>query len=107
MAGPFLGIPLLLGTLTLSVDLIYYDPQPGQNRLSDRPIPVAVTDSESTRQTPSHLKAAVSKTSVVSATSTGPEVDDLLDVTLAGDAALPNSRAFAPPRPPYGGGSQR
>ena len=39
LAGPFLGIPLLLGTLMLSVDLIEYDLQPEGERLVDRPNP--------------------------------------------------------------------
>jgi hypothetical protein len=39
MIGPFLGIPLLLGTLALSVDLIEYQPvTPSRERLSDVPI---------------------------------------------------------------------
>ena len=36
--GPFLGIPLLLATLSLSVDLVEYQPQEEKDRLSDQPI---------------------------------------------------------------------
>jgi len=107
MVGPFLGIPLLLGTLTLSVDLIEYDPQPEQDRLSDRPIPeaVSVADSPSTPPTRLHTRTSVSSASVVSAPDAG-AVDDLLDVTLAGDAPLPNARPYAAP-PPYMGSTRR
>ncbi len=36
--GPFLGIPILLVTLSLSVDLVEYHPQEKKDRLSDQPI---------------------------------------------------------------------
>jgi hypothetical protein len=36
--GPFLGVPVLLLALSLSVDLIEYQPQDEPDRLSDRPI---------------------------------------------------------------------
>ncbi len=36
--GPFLGVPILLATLSLSVDLIEYTAQPAPDRLVDRPI---------------------------------------------------------------------
>jgi hypothetical protein len=36
--GPFLGVPILLATLSLSVDWIEYTPQPAPDRLVDRPI---------------------------------------------------------------------
>ncbi|MEM9175178.1 MAG: hypothetical protein AAGC67_08075 [Myxococcota bacterium] len=39
IAGPFLGLPLLLGTLALSVDLITYSPAPPREKLTDRPLP--------------------------------------------------------------------
>lgn len=39
IVAPFLGIPLLMGTLALSVDLIEYTPQNSRERLSDRPLP--------------------------------------------------------------------
>ena len=38
IAGPFLGVTMMLGALTLSVDLIEYQPQEPQQRLTDRPI---------------------------------------------------------------------
>lgn len=36
--GPFLGVPILLATLSLSVDLIEYTAQPAPDQLVDRPI---------------------------------------------------------------------
>lgn len=36
--GPFLGVPILLLTLSLSVDLIEYRPHPESNRLADQPL---------------------------------------------------------------------
>jgi hypothetical protein len=36
--GPFLGIPILLAALSLSVDWIEYTPQTPPDRLADRPI---------------------------------------------------------------------
>jgi hypothetical protein len=36
--GPFLGVTLLLLTLSVSVDLIEYQPQEEPDRLTDRPI---------------------------------------------------------------------
>lgn len=39
IAGPFLGLPLLVGTLALSVDLITYSPAPAREKLADRPLP--------------------------------------------------------------------
>ncbi len=44
MAGPFVGIVLLLATLALCVDLIEYDPQLEADRLTTRPIPQAIRD---------------------------------------------------------------
>ena len=38
IAGPFLGIPLLLLTLSLSVDLVEYQPHEKKDRLADQPI---------------------------------------------------------------------
>jgi len=39
IAAPFLSLPLLLGMLVLSVDLIEYRPEEPPERLSERPIP--------------------------------------------------------------------
>jgi hypothetical protein len=38
IAGPFIGITILLAALALSVGLIEYQPRENPNRLSDRPI---------------------------------------------------------------------
>lgn len=41
IAAPFLSVPLLLGMLVLSVDLIEYRPEASPRRLHERPVPPA------------------------------------------------------------------
>lgn len=52
IVAPFLGVPILLAALALSVDLIEYRPQPKRERLSDRPIRI---EPQSTRPSVSDL----------------------------------------------------
>ncbi len=99
IAGPFLGIPILLVTLTLSVDLIEYDPQPEQESLRDRPIPVAVIEKAQDRTV--HSEATDSSTSVASTTTTAAAQNSVLDVALAGDTPLVGGSQFAAPMPRY------
>ena len=49
IAGPFLGLPLLVGTLALSVDLITYSPAPAREKLADRPLPEVAKSNPSVR----------------------------------------------------------
>ena len=97
IAGPFLGIPILLVTLTLSVDLIEYDPQP--ERPNDRPIPVAVIEKAQDRTL--HSEATVSSTSVASTTTAAAAQNSVPDVALAGDTPLVGGSQFAAPMPRY------
>ncbi len=68
MVGPLLGIPLLLLTLGLSVDLIEYRPQEKGEKLSDRPLPPAVLEEQRRRAIP--LRRAISTSSVTTASPT-------------------------------------
>ena len=103
MAGPFLGIPLLLGTLALSVDLIEYDPQPEVERLSDRPIPKAVTEKAAAKRTGQKTAPTVSGASVVEpgTTSFAPAPAADLELQLGGEDGSERMREFAPPAAPY------
>ena len=95
--GPFLAVPLLLGVLALSVDLIEYQPADPHERVRDRGVRLP------TREEP---RPSVHP-SLVSATTAGllaPELPDTVleipsdptrvDFTLPGVPALP-------PTPPY------
>ena len=98
MAGPFLGIPLLLGTLSLSVDLIEYDPQPEGERLADRPIPEAVVEKARERKASSGRSVSTASIVEVPRKSAG---DMHLDVTLQDETDLAAKRDFSPPKQPY------
>lgn len=95
--GPFLGIPLLLLTLTLSVDLIEYQKQPEPDRLSDRPI--RMTQPGSTNPIwPSRFSASEFNPEVPNSPEEAAKAEIQskdLDITLP---LPPPSR---PPTPPY------
>ena len=99
--GPFLGVPLLLLTLSLSVDLIEYQPHEEPDRLVDRPIRF----SQRTQQPlirPSiraELSTAISTDSPNSIeTDEAAESDnDPVDV----DLTLPSPPTARPPTPPH------
>ena len=99
LAGPFLGIPLLLGTLMLSVDLIEYDLQPEDERLVDRPTP------EGGVEKAHKLKAASSPSvpmaSIVSAPQKVAGEGLGLGVALRAKNDGDLQRNFAPPTQPY------
>lgn len=99
LAGPFLGIPLLLGTLMLSVDLIEYDLQPEGERLVDRPTP------EGGIEKAHKLKAASSPSvpmaSIVSAPQKVAGEGLGLGVALRAKNDGDLQRNFAPPTQPY------
>lgn len=111
MAGPFVGLSALLGTLALSVDLIEYQPQVQKNRLSDRPLPAAVANPQPERprlpgasmgtSTGASMATSVSSASVVTARPY--DGDARLDVTLGVDAVGGQDldRELAPPPSPY------
>ena len=99
IAGPFLGIPLLLGTLMLSVDLIEYDLQPEGERLVDRPTPEGVV--EKARKPKAASSPSVPTTSIVSTPQKVAEDGLGRDVTLQAKNDGDLQRDFAPPTQPY------
>ncbi len=58
--GPFLGVPILLAALSLSVDWIEYTPQRGPDRLVDRPI--RLLPSQQTLPTPTTNESDIAAT---------------------------------------------
>lgn len=98
-AGPFLGIPLLLGTLMLSVDLIEYDLQPEGERLVDRPTREGMAEKASKRKAAS--STSVPTTSIVSAPQKVAEGRPDLGVRLQAKNYRDLQRNFAPPTQPY------
>ena len=106
IVAPFLGVSALLATLAISVDLIEYQPQPAKQRLSDRPMPAAVTQPRSALAIAP--RASVSATSVV---TPAPLVGSQpLEVTLMPGqdrASAEADRDFAPPQRPYAMRGQR
>lgn len=96
IAGPFLGLPLLVGALALSVDLITYAPVPPREKLADRPMSNSATEQGRSRAT--SPQSGISNTPVVepgNATQTL-ELELHLD-----DETASLGRDFAPPTPPY------
>lgn len=92
IAGPFLGLPLLLGTLALSVDLITYSPAPAREKLTDRPLPkVEKTRPAARVALPSTVMSTAAP--VVAPDSPGKKFD--LDLGLEEDESAPA------PKPPY------
>lgn len=97
IAGPFIGITILLAALSLSVDLIEYQPRKTADRLSDRPINVnARTNAEESERSHSYVdNSATSTLSVV------PDRDPKIAAELLSlDLALPSTRVARAPTPP-------
>jgi len=95
--APFLGVPLLLATLSLSVDLIEYRPQQARDRLTDRPI----------RLTPDTMRRSTSRPVIPDAPLARPLHPAVSDDAHASDARpdeidvmLPTSTAQRTPPPP-------
>lgn len=96
--GPFLGVPILLLTLSLSVDLIEYRPHPESNRLADQPIQMPLQ-----QNTQSSLRPRLLATSDASALIPTP-ADDTLAIgsdSIDLDVTLPSASWQKPPTPPY------
>jgi hypothetical protein len=83
IVAPFLGVPILLAALALSVDFIEYRPQPKPERLSDRPIRI---QPDRVRPSVSHMPVApvapMHDPHTASSDAVGIEGDDDLDVML-------------------------
>lgn len=96
--GPFLGVPLLLLTLSLSVDLIEYQPHEERDRLTDRPI--RMTRKAVARPIP--RPAASNPTSIdspipISGDESGEATNDSLNLELN----VPSSGSMRTPTAPY------
>jgi hypothetical protein len=95
--GPFLGVPLLLLTLSVSVDLIEYQPQEELDRLTDRPI----------RLKPQTITRPIRRASLSVATQTASPTPSETDTTEKAnrdsidlDMTSPSTRSLQPPTPP-------
>ena len=81
VVGPLLGLPLLVATLALSVELITYSPVTPYKKLTDRPLPEATHERSSTRvPLPS---TGISTTPVVTSTAATQSTD--LEMNLEGE----------------------
>ena len=97
LVGPFLGIPLLLATLSLSVDLIEYKPQPKPDRLSDRPVRMTQATTVDSIW-PDRLSASEAESTLPNAPDEATKAEDQSD---GPDVLLPLPAVPKPPTPPY------
>lgn len=96
--GPFLGVPILLLTLSLSVDLIEYRPHPESNRLADQPLQMPLQ-----QNTQPSVRPRLLATSDASALIPTP-ADDTLAIggdSIDLDVTLPSASWQRSPTPPY------
>lgn len=96
--GPFLGVPILLLTLSLSVDLIEYRPHPESNRLADQPLQMPLQQNTQPSVRPRLL--AISDASALIPTP----ADDTLAIggdSIDLDVTLPSASWQRSPTPPY------
>lgn len=96
--GPFLGVPILLLTLSLSVDLIEYRPHPESNRLADQPLQMPLQ-----QNTQPSIRPSLLATSDASALIPTP-ADDTLAIggdSIDLDVTLPSASWQRSPTPPY------
>jgi len=94
IAGPFVGVTILLAALSLSVDLIEYQPRKSPDRLSVRPM------RSNTRPTYARLSSTHS-IAVPSPESSKPDGSTRVDADLRGlDLSLSTTHVARPPTPP-------
>ncbi len=96
--GPFLGVPILLLTLSLSLDLIEYRPHPESNRLADQPLQMPLQ-----QNTQPSVRPRLLATSDASALIPTP-ADDTLAIggdSIDLDVTLPSASWQRPPTPAY------
>jgi hypothetical protein len=99
--GPFLGVPVLLLTLSLSVDLIEYQPQDEPDRLSDRPIRMTQPATVRPIMQPS-LSSPTQAGSPAPATAEDVDAAQESDSEWADlDVTLPATSLMRTPTPPY------
>jgi len=95
--GPFLGVPLLLLILSLSVDLVEYQPQEKPDRLTDRPIRMNQQQSTEPTIRPS-LLAPTGADSAIPTSQDNAEHSHSESIAL--DVTLPSAPLLRPPTPP-------
>ena len=100
--GPFLGVPLLLLTLSLSVDLVEYQPHEERDRLTDRPIrmtrkAIARPIPRPTVSTPTPTPTSIDSPIPIGGNESGEGTNDSLDLELN----APSGDSMRPPTPPY------
>lgn len=95
--GPFLGVPLLLLILSLSVDLVEYQPQEKPDRLTDRPIRMNQQQSTEPTMRPS-LLAPTGADSAIPTSQDNAERSHSESIAL--DVTLPSAPLLRPPTPP-------
>ncbi len=94
IAGPFLGIMILLTALSLSVDLIEYQPREDAHRLSDRPIRLSPRPTrERTVRTPSFAADSIASKTSNRDPAIGSDIRTL-------DLSLPSTRVARAPTAP-------
>jgi hypothetical protein len=99
--GPFLGVRVLLLALSLSVDLIEYQPQDEPDRLSDRPIRMAQPAAARPIMRPS-LSSPTQAGSATPATAEDVDAGQESDSDGADlDVMLPETSLMRTPTPPY------
>lgn len=96
--GPFLGVPLLLLTLWLSVDLVEYQPQEEPDRLADRPIRMTRPRTTQSAMRPG-LSATTQANSWIPVAPEDAEGTNRDSIDL--DVILPSAPGLRPPTPPY------
>ena len=104
--GPFLAVPLLLAALSLSVDLVEYQPHEESDRLSDRPIQMTRQPAPKPVMRPSLSPTIPTDSPTIGspAKDTSPEMGDAEGIQGDGadlDVMLPASSLLRPPTPPY------
>jgi len=105
IVAPFLGIPLLMGTLALSVDLIEYHPQQPRERLSDRPLPsedvIARRKNEQAARTANAMGITAGSTLATSPSVATADLDLETSALQLDLPPVPTEANLRPPTVPY------
>ena len=95
--GPFLGVPLLLLILSLSVDLVEYQPQEKPDRLTDRPIRMNQQQSTEPTMRPSLLAPTGADSAILTSQD---NAERSHSESIALDVMLPSALLLRSPTPP-------
>jgi hypothetical protein len=105
--APFVGVPLLLATLLLSVDIVEYNPQESRDRLVDRPITLPAQRSNA-RSQPADIRPVALPSRLEPSPVRGPEAAPDADFLPSKDNSIDSEVAPVvmplpkPPAPPHG-----